>query len=960
MPNQISIRGARVNNLKNISLDIPKNEFTVITGLSGSGKSSLAFDTLYAEGQRRYMESLSSYARQFLEIQDKPDVDEIKGLSPTIAINQRTASQNPRSTVGTVTEIYDYLRLLFAKAGTPYCPVCKLKMQSQTSGEITERILKVCDSLKITDEIALLSPVIKDERGEHKAIIKELANSGYQNLRYDGHLINIVEALDKQVDKNKKHSIDAVVAFLSTDFINELPEGKPDLKKLITKAVDLGNGNVILLDLSKDEEKLMSLNLTCPKCHFGMPQVEPRFFSFNSPHGACDKCTGLGSVQKIEPDLVIPNKRLTIDQGAIKPLSRIAGNQIWYTRIINEVAKRHNFKVDMPVGKLAKKSLDILFFGTGEEEYSVGGKMITFDGIIPHLEKRFHESDSEYIRKEIENYMRSFTCDKCGGKRLRPEVLSVLFLEKNISALVGMPIDEMNKFFGNIVNTKTKLKALASLDDMQKKIAEQIAKEIYGRTSNLIDAGVEYLSLDRTVTTLSGGELQRVRLATQLGSGLSDVIYILDEPSIGLHQRDNIKLLNTLKKLQEKRNTVIVVEHDEETIESADFVVDVGPGAGTYGGEIVAMGTPAEIKKNKKSLTGDYMSGRKEISLKKSFRKGSGKNISIFGASEFNLKNVDVKIPLGKFVCVSGVSGSGKSTLILDILARSLSQKFYGSKDLPGKHKDIKGMEAIDKIISVDQSPIGRTPRSNPATYTSVFTSIRDLFTEIPEAKMRGYDAGKFSFNVKDGGRCEACGGEGYVQIEMHFLPDVYVECKECHGKRYRPEILEIHYKEKSIADVLEMTVEEAREFFKDHSLIHEKLSILQDVGLGYLHLGQPATTLSGGEAQRVKLATELSRRDTGKTLYILDEPTTGLHFDDIKRLLIVLERLVDKGNTVLVIEHNLDVIKTADWIIDMGPEGGDRGGFIVAEGTPTDVAKVTKSCTGQYLKKMLKNKGGK
>jgi excinuclease ABC subunit A len=955
MPNQIRIRGARVNNLKNISLDIPKNEFTVITGLSGSGKSSLAFDTLYAEGQRRYMESLSSYARQFLEIQDKPDVDEIKGLSPTIAINQRTASQNPRSTVGTVTEIYDYLRLLFAKAGTPYCPKCKLKMQSQTSAEITEQILKICDSLKITDEFALISPIIKNERGEHKALIKELANAGYQNLRYDGYLINIVEALDKQVDKNKKHRLDAVIAFLSVDFINELAEGRTDLKKLIGKAVDLGNGNVVLLDLNKNEEKLFSLNLTCPKCHFGIPEIEPRFFSFNSPHGACERCTGLGSVQKIEPDLVIPNKRLTIDQGAIKPLSRIAGNQIWYTRIINEVAKRHNFKVDVPVGKLPKKALDVLFYGTGEEEYNVGGKMIAFDGIIPHLEKRFHESDSEYIRKEIENYMRSFICDKCNGKRLKPEVLSVLFLEKNISDLVRMPIDELNKFFKNTLSPKTKNKALSSLDEMQKKITESIVKEIYGRTNNLIDAGVEYLSLDRTVTTLSGGELQRVRLATQLGSGLSDVIYILDEPSIGLHQRDNAKLLKTLKKLQEKRNTVIVVEHDEETIENADFVVDIGPGAGTYGGKIVAKGAPAEIKKNKQSLTGDYMSGRKEIATKKSFRKGSGKSISISGASEFNLKNVDVKIPLGKFVCVSGVSGSGKSTLILDILARAVAQKFYGSKDLPGKHKDIKGMESIDKIISVDQSPIGRTPRSNPATYTSVFTSIRDLFTEIPEAKMRGYDAGKFSFNVKDGGRCEGCGGEGYVQIEMHFLPDVYVECKECHGKRYRPEILEIHYKEKTIADVLEMTVEEAREFFKDHSLIHEKLSILQDVGLGYLHLGQPATTLSGGEAQRVKLATELSRRDTGKTLYILDEPTTGLHFDDIKRLLLVLERLVEKGNTVLVIEHNLDVIKTADWIIDMGPEGGDRGGYIVAEGTPRDVAKIAKSYTGQYLKKILK-----
>ncbi|MEA3272865.1 MAG: excinuclease ABC subunit UvrA [Patescibacteria group bacterium] len=949
----MTIRGARVNNLKNVSCDIPRNKFTVITGLSGSGKSSLAFDTIYAEGQRRYMESLSSYARQFLEMQDKPDVDEIKGLSPTVAINQRTSSQNPRSTVGTVTEVYDYLRLLFAKAGTPYCPKCKVAMKSQTTDEITDKIFKVIGSLNDVEEIMLIAPVIKDERGEHKSLIKELANANYKMVRYDNDLISIVEALDKKVDRNKKHTIEIVVEFLTTSYLTDNTEAKKELKKLVEKTLDLGNGSVVLYNSDKDENKLLSLNLTCPKCHLSIADIEPRFFSFNSPHGACPECTGLGVVQKIEPDLIIPNKRLTIEQGAIKPLSRIAGNQTWYNRLLVIVAKTHKFRVDVPVSKLTKKAMKVLLYGTGEKDYELGGKTVKFDGIIPHLEHRYNETDSDYIRKEVESYMRTFTCEKCKGKRLKNEALSVLFLDKNIAELVTMSLGDLNKFFADL--SKTKKNLLTSLDETKKQVATHITREIATRTANLLEAGVGYLSLDRSITTLSGGETQRVRLATQLGSGLSDVIYILDEPSIGLHEKDNLKLLKTLRKLQERRNTVVVVEHDASTIEEADCVIDMGPGAGIYGGEIVASGTSAEIKKNAKSLTGKYLTGKEKIKVKKICRKGSGKNISITGATEFNLKKIDTKIPLGKFVCVTGVSGSGKSTLILEILAKALSKKFYGSKDLPGKHKEIKGVNNIDKIISVDQSPIGRTPRSNPATYTGVFTPIRDLFTEVPEAKMRGYDAGKFSFNVKDGGRCETCAGEGYVQIEMHFLPDVYVECKECRSKRYRSEVLEIHYKGKTIADVLEMTVEEARDFFRHHSLIHEKLSILKDVGLGYVHLGQPATTLSGGEAQRVKLATELSRRDTGKTLYILDEPTTGLHFDDIKRLLEVLDRLVDKGNTVLVIEHNLDVIKTADWVIDMGPEGGVQGGELVAEGTPKDVAKIKKSYTGQYLKKLLR-----
>lgn len=953
MGNNITIRGARVNNLKNVSCEIPRNKFTVITGLSGSGKSSLAFDTVYAEGQRRYMESLSSYARQFLEMQDKPDVDEIKGLSPTVAINQRISGQNPRSTVGTITEIYDYLRLLFAKAGTPYCPKCKIPMKNQTTDEIVLKIRETIMSLNEIQEIMLVAPVIRDERGEHKSLIKELANANYKMVRYDGDLISIVEALDRKVDRNKKHAIEVVVEFLTRESLKEGIEDRKEFKKLIEKTLDLGNGNIILYNPDKNTNHLLSLNLTCPKCHQSIPNIEPRFFSFNSPHGACPSCTGLGIVQKIEPDLIIPNKRLTIDQGAIRPLSRIAGNQAWYSRLLIAVAKKHKFRVDVPVSKLTKKSLEVLFYGTGEEIYDLGGRTAKFDGVIPHLMERYNETDSDYIRREIESYMRAFICEECNGKRLKKEVLSVLFLNKNISDIVAMPIGDLDKFFKDFLASLKK--QLKNLDETKQEIAAHIGKEIALRTDNLLEAGVSYLTLDRSVTTLSGGETQRVRLATQLGSGLSDVIYILDEPSIGLHEKDNLKLLSTLRKLQENRNTVIVVEHDASTIEKSDYVIDMGPGAGIYGGEIVAKGTPQEIKKNPKSLTGKYLTGKEKIKIKNKWRSGSGKNISIRGAGEFNLKNVDIKIPLGKLVCVTGVSGSGKSTLILEILAKALSKKFYGSKDLPGKHKEIKGANYIDKVISVDQSPIGRTPRSNPATYTGVFTSIRDLFTETPEAKMRGYDAGKFSFNVKDGGRCEACAGEGYVQIEMHFLPDVYVECKECRGKRYRSEVLEIHYKGKTIADVLEMTVEEAREFFKNHSLIHEKLSILKDVGLGYIHLGQPATTLSGGEAQRVKLATELSRRDTGKTLYILDEPTTGLHFEDIKHLLQVLERLVDKGNTVLVIEHNLDVIKTADWIIDMGPEGGDQGGELVAEGTPRDVVKIKKSYTGQYLKKILK-----
>lgn len=970
MSNYISIRGARVHNLKNISVDIPKNQLVVITGLSGSGKSSLAFDTIYAEGQRRYMESLSSYARQFLELQDKPDVDEILGLSPTIAIDQKSSSHNPRSTVGTVTEIYDFLRVLFARAGRPHCPQCGSPVSEQSLPQIVVHVNRSlgksglkAGSGSAGNRILLLAPVVRGLKGEHKPTLQGALNAGFTRVRFDGFLMDTQEALTMRKDKKKDHDIDVVIF----DFDPAQTYSPETVTVQVQKALEYGNGFVTLLNDDNGDESTLSQSFMCSNCNLNLPKPEPRLFSFNSPFGACPECTGLGEKLVLEADLVIPNRRLTFEEGAVRPWTRIAGNQTSYMDILKLVAKKHHIPMDAPISKIAKAKLELLLGGTGEDEYSYKGEMVKFPGILLQLEQKYKETDSEYVRAELEGYMRRMICPSCNGRRLQKAVLAITIGGKSIADVVNMPVEDVKAFFVEVEKVDKGAPAFAKasvgkkvdkgnqrLTGEERLVVERVAKEVRLRIDQLMQVGLGYLTLDRGAMTLSGGESQRVRLATQLGSQLSGVIYILDEPSIGLHPRDNDHLIETIRALKDFGNSVIVVEHDSAMIEAADYVFDVGPGAGEYGGQIVAEGTPAQIKKNKDSLTGQYLTGKKEIPLPKKYRKGNGKKITIQGATAFNLKGVDVDIPLGKLVCVTGVSGSGKSTLILDILGKALSRKFYRAKVYPGDHKEIKGIEHIDKVVAVDQSPIGRTPRSNPATYTGVFTAIRDLFTAVPEAKMRKFDAGKFSFNVKGGGRCEACGGDGMRRIEMQFLPDVYVECSECRGTRYNLEALEIHYKQKSIADVLSMTVEEARRFFADQSAIFDKLNILHEVGLGYIRLGQSATTLSGGEAQRVKLATELSRRATGRTLYILDEPTTGLHFEDIKRLLGVLHQLVDKGNTVVIIEHNLDVVKGADWVIDMGPDGGVKGGEVVAVGTPKDIVKVKRSITGQYLKKFL------
>lgn len=938
----INIRGARVHNLKNVSLALPKNKLIVITGLSGSGKSSLAFDTIHAEGQRRYMESLSSYARQFLELQDKPDVDELSGLSPTVAIDQKSSSHNPRSTVGTVTEIYDFLRLLYSRAGRAHCPNCNKPVAEQSPREIAEKILAQVQK----SDIILMAPMVREQKGEHKVVLRAAQNAGYHEVRYDGTLVDADELLRVKPDKTHAHTIEVVIAKLEAKSNIVLDS----LLEMVKQGLELGNGLLVVLDEGSMDETLYSQSLFCPSCNVSVPTLEPRLFSFNSPHGACPACTGLGTKLVLEPELVIANKRLTIAQGAIKPWTRIAGNQTSHLKLLEAVGAAHGFSIHEEVGGFSQKVLDLILHGTGDTLYEVGAKQLPFEGVLAMLEDKHRHTDSEYVQKEIESYMRVLTCPDCDGKRLRKEALQVTVADQNIAELVALSLEGAFTWFDGL-SSATKKKQFT---ERERRVVEQVANEIKRRLANLSDVGLGYLTLDRSAMSLSGGESQRVRLAAQLGSDLSGIIYILDEPSIGLHQRDNDKLIGTMKRLRDLGNTVIVVEHDQAVMEAADYIVDVGPGAGEYGGEIIGQGTLAEIKRNKESLTGAYLTGRRNLDAPKKRRKGKGKALTVKGATEFNLQSVDFKLPLGVFTCVTGVSGSGKSTLVLDILGRALSAHFYNAKDLPGAHKKIDGMAHLDKVVSVDQSPIGRTPRSNPATYTGVFTAIRDLFADIPEAKMRGFDAGKFSFNVKGGGRCEACSGDGHVQIEMQFLPDVYVECTECHGRRYNSEALEIHWRGKNIADVLEMTVEEARRFFTDQPLIFDKLSVLHEVGLGYVKLGQPATTLSGGEAQRVKLATELSRRATGRTLYILDEPTTGLHFEDIKRLLAVLSALVDKGNSVLVIEHNLDVIKTADWVIDMGPDGGAKGGKIVAEGTPEQVAKSKTSLTAKYLKGMV------
>lgn len=952
----IKIRGARVHNLKNIDINIPRNKFVVITGISGSGKSSLAFDTIYAEGQRRYVESLSAYARQFLGLMDKPDVDQIEGLSPAISIDQKSTTRNPRSTVGTITEIYDYLRLLFARIGEPHCPKCGQVIAAQSSGQIADKILSLPEETKAV----ILAPMVRDRKGEHRDILQQVQQAGYVRVRLDGVIMELSEALNKNIDRQKKHTVEVVVDRLVISAQPARATEHPERTRVVDSvetALDLGNGIMVVSLPDLDQDKLFSERFACVNCGINLPEIQPRMFSFNSPHGACPECTGLGTKLEVDADLVIPNKKLSLAEGAIRPWARSNARQTWYSRQLEALAKRYGFSVNTPVNKLSPKALELVLHGSNGDTFTVyaddemSGKVreftTSFEGVLPNLTRRYRETDSDYIRSEIEQYMRVYTCPSCRGKRLRPEILSVVVANQSIIQVTELPVLESAKFFDDL-NKK--------LTPRQQKIAFQILKEIRARLQFLIDVGLNYMTLDRAASTLSGGEAQRIRLATQIGSSLVGVLYILDEPSIGLHQKDNAQLINTLKNLRDLGNTVIVVEHDEETMLAADHIVDIGPGAGEHGGELVATGTPQELSRHRQSLTGAYLSGRKKIPVNRKPHRGNGKKLLIKGASEHNLKNIDVNIPLGKFVAITGVSGSGKSTLMNDILAKALAREFYGAKDLPGAHKKIEGIKNIDKVVIIDQSPIGRTPRSNPATYTGIFTYVRDLFVQTPEAKMRGYKAGRFSFNVK-GGRCEACRGEGLVRIEMHFLPDVYVECDECKGKRYNKEALEIHYKGKTIAEVLDMTVSEALAFYGNVPALKRKLKILDEVGLSYIKLGQPATTLSGGEAQRVKLATELSKRSTGKTLYVLDEPTTGLHFADVERLLRVLNRLVEKGNTVLIIEHNMDVIKSADWIIDLGPDGGQRGGEIVAEGTPSQVAKVKRSYTGQYLQKVINRK---
>lgn len=942
MNDKIIIKGAKEHNLKNINLEIPRDKLVVVTGLSGSGKSSLAFDTLYAEGQRRYVESLSSYARQFLGLMEKPDVESIEGLSPAISIDQKTTSKNPRSTVGTVTEIYDYIRLLYARIGVPYCPICGKKIEKQTIDQIIDNIMKLEEGTKIQ----VIAPIIRGRKGEYTKLIQDLLKEGFIRARIDGENIELSD--DIKIDRKKKHNIDLIVDRLVI---------KPDIRSRLTESVEIAlkhADNIVTIDVPGNGETLYSQNYACPDCGFSFPELTPRMFSFNNPQGACPECTGIGYLLKMDEDLIIPDKNKTLYDG-VKAFgsSTMKKGETMAKMYFETIGKHYGVDIKVPIKKLPRDFLDKILYGTGDEcidfehesPFGIRKFSAPFEGVIPTLERRHNETKSQGMREFYEMYMSESPCHACHGARLRKEILSIKVGDKNINELTDMPINKIRDY----------LKSL-ELTNQEKLIGEQIFKEIDKRLNFLIDVGLEYLTLSRSVGSLSGGESQRIRLATQIGSGLTGVLYILDEPSIGLHQRDNDKLLATLKKLRDLGNTLLVVEHDEDTMYAADQIIDIGPGAGVHGGNVMAQGTAEEIKKVENSITGQYLSGRKNIPVPKKRRKTvKGKAIEVKGATEHNLKNISVKFPLGVFNCVTGVSGSGKSTLVNEILYKTITKQLNGSNEKPGKCKEVVGIDKIDKIINIDQSPIGRTPRSNPATYTGVFDTIREIFANTNEAKLRGYQKGRFSFNVQ-GGRCEACNGDGLIKIEMHFLPDIYVPCEVCKGKRYNHETLEVKYKGKTIADVLDMTVEEALDFFNNIPKIKQKIQTLYDVGLGYIKLGQPSTTLSGGEAQRVKLATELSKRATGKTLYILDEPTTGLHIADVHRLVDILQRLVDTGNTIIVIEHNLDLIKTCDHIIDLGPEGGDGGGEIVAVGTPEQICKNDRSYTGKFLKKYLED----
>jgi excinuclease ABC subunit A len=959
---RISVRGAREHNLKNIDVDLPRDKLVVLTGLSGSGKSSLAFDTIFAEGQRRYVESLSAYARQFLGQMEKPDVDHIDGLSPAISIDQKGTSRNPRSTVGTVTEIYDYMRLLFARIGHPHCPQCGRPIVAQSVQQMARQLLELPDGTRLM----ILAPVIRDRKGEHQGVLEEIRRQGFVRVRVDGNVLDIDEAVGLDLAKYRKHTIEVVVDRLVIRHEEgATPDDHPDRVRIIESletALKIAGG-IAEAQIVDGESLSFSEKFSCP-VHgvVGLTEIEPRNFSFNSPHGACPVCTGLGTTREFDPDLVIPNRSLSIAQGAIAPWMRTTGEGgAWYSALLEGVAADYGFRLDVPIRDLAPETVDLILHGSRGRKVTVRYKSragrtrsypVEYEGVIPNLKRRYAATSSDYVREELERYQAERPCPVCQGARLKPEVLGVTIEGRSIIDVTRLPIREARDWFTALARDPAEDPA-APLSEREFLIARQIFKEIRERLGFLVDVGLDYLTLERSAKTLSGGEAQRIRLATQIGSSLMGVLYILDEPSIGLHQRDNARLIHTLERLRDIGNTLIVVEHDEETMRAADWIVDIGPGAGQHGGRIVAEGTMDDIADNPESITGQYLSGRRQIPMPSTRRTGNGKTLILRGARENNLRDVTVRFPLGTFIVITGVSGSGKSSLVTDTLYPRLAMELHLARQKPGVHDDLEGVRYLDKVIDIDQSPIGRTPRSNPATYTGLFTPIRELYASMPEAKARGYMPGRFSFNVK-GGRCEACKGEGIIQIEMNFLPDVFVPCEVCHGSRYNREALEITYKGKSIADVLNMTVAEALDFFQNVPAIRNKLQTLNDVGLGYIKLGQPATQLSGGEAQRVKLASELSRRATGRTLYILDEPTTGLHFADIEKLLAILQRLVEGGNTVIVIEHNLDVIKSADWVIDMGPEGGSAGGMVIATGTPEEIAAAPGSYTGDFLRPVL------